>query len=108
MVLLVLCSVFQCEHEYPSDPLQSERAVVMGRSITDRTGRENRWNEVENNGNPIVFTRAGAVEGYVMKTIKGRSIAAFEGIPFAEDTGGRNRFMVSPHSGKCAHVHRLW
>lgn len=29
-----------------------------------------------------------------MKTIKGRPLAAFEGIPYGEDTGRPNRFMV--------------
>jgi hypothetical protein len=49
--------------------------------------------------NPIAHTNLGAVEGYVMKTIKGRSIYAYEGIPFAESTGGPNRFKVTTIEG---------
>jgi carboxylesterase type B len=34
-----------------------------------------------------------------MKTIKERSIYAYEGIPFAESTGGPNRFKVGKIEG---------
>jgi carboxylesterase type B len=47
------------------------------------------------NGKPVAFTKAGALEGYVMKSIRQRNIYTFEGVPFGESTGGKNRFEVS-------------
>jgi len=44
---------------------------------------------------PVVTTKIGNVHGYTMKTIGGREIYAFEGIPFAEPPIGNLRFRVS-------------
>jgi len=44
---------------------------------------------------PIVSTKTGTVQGFPMKTFFGRSIYAFEGIPFAEPPIGNLRFRVS-------------
>lgn len=47
---------------------------------------------------PTASTELGEVEGYFMGTMKGRRIAAFEGIPFAEPPTGKYRFRVSDGS----------
>lgn len=46
------------------------------------------------NNNLVVQTNNGLVEGYIMKTINGREIYAFEGIPYAEAPIGHLRFRV--------------
>ena len=85
---VTFCAIIHCQYEFPQDPLADQR--------TDRTGRDFIANEdVAGLSFPTAVTRAGVVEGYFMKSIKGRTILAFEGIPYGEDTGGSNRFMVS-------------
>jgi hypothetical protein len=87
----VSCALLLCKNEHPSDPLASQKLAL-------RPSDHSLSNEIDFDSkadlNPIVHTNMGAVEGYVMKTIKGRSIYAYEGIPFAESTGGPNRFKV--------------
>jgi len=43
---------------------------------------------------PVVGTRSGPIEGYMLTIPKGRKIFAFEGIPYAESTKGYRRFRV--------------
>lgn len=44
---------------------------------------------------PVLKTVYGEVRGHYMTTIKGRNVASFEGIPFAEPPVGDLRFAVS-------------
>jgi len=57
--------------------------------------RNGEYNFSNGKSNPIVATNSGKLEGYSMKSVSGRGIYAFDGIPYAETTGGRNRFEVS-------------
>lgn len=44
--------------------------------------------------NPTVKIKDGTLEGHVLKTINGREIAAFEGVPYAKPPIGSLRFEV--------------
>lgn len=44
---------------------------------------------------PTVLPPFGALEGVTMKTIKGRTIGAFMGVPYAEPPTGELRFKVN-------------
>ena len=81
------CTVLFCALEYPSDPLATQRISSRSSRIVDL--QENEINEglydfSKGDTNPIVSTKSGKLEGYVMKSIKGRSIYAFEGVPYGE------------------------
>jgi len=56
-----------------------------------RSGRS----EFDLGSKPQAFPKSGAVEGIVMQTIKGRSMAAFMGIPYALPPVDDLRFRVS-------------
>jgi len=89
MLSVAFCYILHCEYEFPSDPLANQRG-----------SREFNGNQVDGEWShpttyPTAYTKAGVLEGYFMKTIKGRVISAFDGIPYGEDTGGHNRFMAS-------------
>lgn len=43
---------------------------------------------------PTVKINDGIIEGHILKTIKGREIAAFEGVPYAKPPIGNLRFEV--------------
>jgi hypothetical protein len=93
----ILCGLMFCTHEYPSDPLASRR--FASRSLSLHTSYDSLFNndlELDSKVNlsPITQTNSGAVEGYVMRSIKGRRFCAYEGIPYGESTGGPNRFKV--------------
>lgn len=45
-----------------------------------------------NERDPVVETKKGVLEGYLMKAMNGRRIHAFEGIPYAEPPVGHLRF----------------
>jgi hypothetical protein len=85
-----------------------------------RTSRSQVWasssdNEIPNYGHsgsvpdlPITFLPSGGgVEGYVMKTIRSRRVAAFEGIPYGKPPIGRLRFRVCICS-KCFEASKLY
>ena len=80
----------------------SENCTPYNPSVTPElpniVGRNIRNSEVLSStipNQPIVFTaNGGGVEGYVMKTISSRRIAAFEGIPFGKPPVGPLRFRV--------------
>ena len=62
----LLCGFFSCDPTLPSHespPLNLENHLSYNLTIETRTG----W-----------------LEGYITKTIRGRNIATFEGIPYAE------------------------
>jgi hypothetical protein len=104
--LNLFCGFFSCVYvnQYPSDDSGGQAlnpdstSTLFRRSSrsyngTGRTGLSNDLHRV--NGKPVAFTKAGALEGYIMKSIRQRNIYTFEGVPFGESTGGKNRFEVS-------------
>jgi len=81
-VFNLFCALFSCtpQNELPSDPLFSKGNHSGIYSVQLQR--------------PFVSTQHGALEGYVMRSIRQRPIYAFEGIPYAENTAGINRFKV--------------
>ena len=89
------CFAIICQHELPSDPIAAQRVSVRSSRLLSSDGSHfDGYDFSKGKLNPIVNVSAGRLEGYVMKSIKGRSIYAFEGVPYAETTGGANRFKV--------------
>lgn len=43
----------------------------------------------------LVRTKSGLVQGFIMRTIKGRRIYAFTGVPYGEPPTGQLRYNVS-------------
>jgi len=104
---MAFCAVMHCEFEFPHDPVANSNKLQE--SPLARAGRNYHGNEVESpTPMPTASTRGGVLEGYFMKSIKGRNIATFEGIPYGETTGGRNRFMVSLMVLKMAKYHFIY
>jgi len=109
----VFCGFFSCvyQNQYPSDPLlpsvqtyspdavsDNELSRILKRNLAEDGTLSSR--KVNNSifpekVEPIVFTDAGALSGYMMKTIRQRSIFAFEGVPYGESTADGNRFKVN-------------
>jgi len=78
---MTYCTVFDCipRHEAVQPEVASRKADLFWGDIPDT---------------PIAHTRNGILAGYVMRTIRNRPIAAFEGIPYARPPVGRLRFRV--------------
>ena len=79
----LFCSVANCNprYAYPGD---------FSVSNGTRSGLDSVYEEY-----PVVRTNVGRVRGYTMRTISGRAVNAFEGIPYAESPHGERRFQVS-------------
>ncbi|CAL8114264.1 unnamed protein product [Orchesella dallaii] len=98
----LMCSFVPCDPNY-GEPKTSE-------SVTIRTPKKFRFSrsgvpkakevkednflsaQEEEELDPIVETKSGVVEGYIMKIINSRKIYAFEGIEFGEPPIGHLRF----------------
>jgi hypothetical protein len=89
-LLQTFCVLFVCFKTYPE-------VKVQHKEINSKL-QEN-WNKysLQNSTNnpPLAFTECGWVQGYYQKTILGRNIAAFEGIPYGQSPTGQLRFRVS-------------
>ena len=79
----LFCSVANCNPRY-ADPGELSVNSNGTRSVGDSGYEEY----------PIVRTSIGRVRGYTMRTISGREVNAFEGIPYAESPHGERRFQV--------------
>jgi hypothetical protein len=79
----ILCSFTPCFPTFEPPLAAQSETQIRTRSDVNRT----KW--------PVVTTGTGDVQGFTMKTIGGRDIYAFEGIPFAEPPVGQLRFRVS-------------
>jgi len=78
---MTYCSVFDCIPRHR--PVKPEvRSGIM----------DFLWGEIPKA--PVAYTTNGVLVGYVMRTIRNRPIAAFEGIPYAEPPVGSLRFRV--------------
>ncbi|CAG7717499.1 unnamed protein product [Allacma fusca] len=87
----LLCAVVNCAPDFgqPGDSLVGSR---LGARVLDLNGTVLQP--------PLVETLGGSLEGYFMKTISGREIYAFEGIPFAEAPVGERRFRSNHLAGR--------
>lgn len=96
----LLCSIVSCIPR--QTPVKINDVVDTLSSVTRVARQDNNnfishssWNHNKNgNSPPIVSTKSGWIEGYIQKTIKGRPIAAFEGIYYAKSPSGKRRFRV--------------
>lgn len=84
----ILCSYTPCfpTFEAPVPALRAPEDQLIG-FRSGNFGTDNRMPR-----NPVLKTEIGDVQGFTMKTIGGRDIYAFEGVPFAEPPIGRLRF----------------
>ena len=72
-VLHLFCSYFDCSLTNPQPTIPSiEKDSANGDYIFAKAE------------DTLVYTKNGAVQGFIEKVISGRSIYAFEGIPYAE------------------------
>ncbi|CAG7821889.1 unnamed protein product [Allacma fusca] len=79
----LLCGLVPCDPEYRAPDVNPDPGPLT-----------RAHNEDFPSHSFTVQTGSGRVEGYPMKTIEGRDISAFEGIPYGESTGGDNRFKA--------------
>ncbi|CAL8134350.1 unnamed protein product [Orchesella dallaii] len=91
----LFCTLYQCQWNLntpylvtnPNDNPQFSRS----RHLPFDTRFQAR-SSVSDDGNPLVSTKLGIVQGFKMKIAPTREIFAFTGVPFGESTGGENRF----------------
>jgi len=91
-LVYLLCAIVPCNPKFPQPQIPTKE------DPSNWDSRESRWRRPleEPSPPPRVKLRNGAlVEGYFMKSSQGNSIAAFEGIPYAEAPVGINRFQVN-------------
>ncbi|CAL8134352.1 unnamed protein product [Orchesella dallaii] len=89
------CALYQCQWTLnppflitnPSDNLQFSRT----RHVKFDTRFQAR-SSVSDDGNPLVSTKLGIIQGFKMKIAPTRAIFAFTGVPFGESTAGENRY----------------
>ena len=92
-IISVVCNILFCKYEHPTDPLANQRISSRSSRVWDHQENEisqGLYDFSKGDSNPIVSPKPGKLEGYIMKSIKGRSIYAFEGIPY----GKSKRFEV--------------
>lgn len=98
-----LCALVPCPPQFPGPEIDSasllgfrdgvRRLRNINNGSSDSDGNDVALNILDTT--PRVDTQYGTIEGYFMKTVGGRDIYAFEGIPFAEPPVGSLRFEVN-------------
>ncbi|CAG7821890.1 unnamed protein product [Allacma fusca] len=94
----VLCALVPCPPQFPG-PEISDNNLIDSQADTFRHLRGTNNDTDSDNLQPFeieprVGISNGKVEGYFMKTVGGRRILAFEGIPYAEAPIGSRRFRI--------------
>jgi hypothetical protein len=82
--LQTFCVLISCFLSEPEVKVQSGPRPRESRDFFD----------LDTKSPPLVHTESGWVEGYFQKTILGRPIAAFEGIPYGKPPERELRFRV--------------
>jgi len=99
----MLCAIVPCDpyHRPPSAPSASANEIsLLGRNNKDdgthKTFKRSGFppDADDNPPDPFVVTESGALQGYFMKIVDGKSIYAFEGIPYSQPPTGFYRFRV--------------
>jgi len=81
-VMNFFCGFFNCDPQF---------------DIPEIKKNSDSLNLVSNFLNPSVKIDTGKIEGYIGKTMGGRNIFSFEGIPYAEPPTGKLRWQVQAY-----------
>lgn len=88
-----LCSIVSCDVKMPYPEVQDDLSISESSTSPAAAAASSLFSEVLML-DAHVDTKLGGLDGYVMKTMTGKRIYAFEGIPYAEPPVGPYRFRV--------------
>ena len=100
----LLCAIVPCDAQFRSPEIQPGSNGLEIESAGRDARSHNELNRNDLTNRTIVLSSGGAVEGYRMTSVNGKSFHAFEGIPYAIPPVGSYRFQVRKVSNIYAYV----